>query len=251
MEVTRAMNVGILGAENSTPVTAIIAAAGVVVGALLTAVAAAYSSRMKIQEIVFTYQQKLQDSYLENARSYTRTIYVPLSIAVYQLTRSYESFRGTIDFDTGKTSSDYKEVFEKEALSFLNQFDLLVERGAAAFLTSALEQRLADFTSFLRASLTADAVLKQSIFTLAGRKLEYSSNRGAMLRATLIDTAAAAVSSLSILAPMTGLPFPQVTREVRILSAPLTSREFEQRIITEMTTLNYLIKEVTLGSHSS
>ncbi len=53
---------------------ALIATVGVVAGALLTALAAAYAARQKTREIELTYQQKLQENYLTNARQYIQGV---------------------------------------------------------------------------------------------------------------------------------------------------------------------------------
>ena len=81
---------------------ALIATVGVVAGALLTALAAAYAARQKTREIELTYQQKLQESYLTNARQYIQGVYAPLSIALTKLSNAYRVFRPYIFSDPTK-----------------------------------------------------------------------------------------------------------------------------------------------------
>lgn len=64
----------------------IVAGIAALLGALITSLASAYSSRQKIKEIEIQYQQKLLDTYLTNARSYTNTLYVPLILLLARKT---------------------------------------------------------------------------------------------------------------------------------------------------------------------
>jgi hypothetical protein len=83
---------------DGTAINALIATAGVVVGALLTALASTYTARQKTREIELAYERKLEENYLANARQYIEGVYAPLSIALTRLSDAYRVCRGQISF---------------------------------------------------------------------------------------------------------------------------------------------------------
>ena len=151
-------------------ITALIAAAGVVVGAGVTALAAAFSARQKIREVELTYEQKLRDNYLANARQYIYSVYVPIGIALGSLGDAYLAVRQQIDFKARRVAPTAQKAFEDACDSYLRVIDDLFSRGADAFLTSATELRLRSFSSFLRSSRNAKEPTVQMVFQV-GRSL--------------------------------------------------------------------------------
>src|ERR1700709_1079621 len=69
---------------------------GAAVGALAAAVANMYAANRKIKEIELSYNYKLQDGYLENARKFTGEVYVPINILLTQLSNAYNGFRSRV-----------------------------------------------------------------------------------------------------------------------------------------------------------
>jgi hypothetical protein len=53
----------------------------------------------KVREVKLAYEQRIRDTYLENARKVTGDVYIPLAIAISHLTKAYGEFRLHIDFD--------------------------------------------------------------------------------------------------------------------------------------------------------
>ncbi|MDY6839839.1 MAG: hypothetical protein SWH78_17915 [Thermodesulfobacteriota bacterium] len=134
----------------------IVAGLAALLGALITSLASAYSSRQKIKEIEIQYQQKLLDTYLTNARNYTNTLYVPLILLLGKLGDAYQQFRKDLDIDTEAVSQDSKTAFENACREFDKKLQDLFEKGADAFLTTQLEERLRSFRLFIINSLEAN-----------------------------------------------------------------------------------------------
>lgn len=135
--------------------TALIAAGGLVLGALLAAVGAIYTAKKKAQELEITYSQRLRDSYLENARSYLHSVYLPIHLALARLVVEYRQFRAHVDLESGVAEEGYREAFEAGIMLYDDALKSLLGRAAGAFLTTTLEERLESFNEFLRQSLPA------------------------------------------------------------------------------------------------
>ena len=227
-------------------ITALIAAGGVVVGAVVTALAAAFSARQKIREVELVYEQKLRDNYLTNARQYIYSVYVPIGIALGSLGDAYLAVRQHIDFKAKHVDPAAQKQFEDACDSYLQIIDDLFSRGADAFLTSATELRLRSFSSFLRSSRNAKEPSVQMVFQAASSFIPapadsvYTTHAGGKLAAKLYG------SGVSV--NIAGIGFSYSAKE--LIAAPLTSREFEKRLVEDIAKIKYLIKEVTLGTHS-
>ena len=76
-------------------ITGLIAAGSALAGAVITAIAKGYTSRQKLNELRFEYENRLKAGYLEKAREYTTGVYVPLSISLAKLGFSYQNFRAS------------------------------------------------------------------------------------------------------------------------------------------------------------
>lgn len=230
--------------NRDTGTNALIATIGVVAGAVLTSLAAAYSARQKVREIELTYRQKLRENYLANARLYTNNIYVPISIAFRKLGDGHQRFRSRKD-----TEDDFRYICSEYEKTISNLF----ERGADAFLTTELEERLRSFNNFLVASLETKEVVAKAVIkfrllnTLITTPMRVSSKASSGLRG-LRETIMSSVKFENISVGGFGLGFTYNVEE--ILAAPITSKEFERRISGDIPALKFLIKEVTLGAHS-
>jgi hypothetical protein len=226
-------------------VKALLAVAGVVVGAILAGVTNAYVARLKIREIEITYLQKLQDGYLENARKVSAEVYIPISIALTSLAASYERYRAWIDFENFTSPLSFRNDFEGECLRFLSDVADLMKRGADAYLTLDIDTLLQQFRTFLAQSLDATSVSHQFVFRGSVSALFI---RSQFQTTPLVVTA----NKVGWLPPRMRMRFlgNEIGYSEEVVSAPLASRQFETRFQNDVTTLKSLIKEVTLGSRS-
>ena len=133
-------------------ITGLIAAGAAIAGAVITAIAKGYTSRQKLNELRFEYENRLRDGYLAKAQEYTSSLYVPLSIALAKLGSAYQNFHAS----TRDNKAEFLDIFEHEVDSFLLSVSELATQGANAFLTTDLDEILQSFCSFLSASRTAE-----------------------------------------------------------------------------------------------
>jgi hypothetical protein len=232
-------------AGSSTVTTAVIAAAAVVVGALATALGSAYASSRRLLEVQMTYEQKLKDAYLGNARSYLDEVYLPLQVALTKVSKAYRIARSEIDFATGTLDAVSEGELKKACEQYLAEVDALLERAAGAFLTTALEEALAFFNQFVRDSQAATkvrrlVVVEAGLFGFAISRERYMEKQ---MRGT--------PQMLPVLVAAVPGPVRIALREKRVVQAPLTSREFEEYFVASTVRLRGLIKEVTLGAHAT
>jgi len=235
--------------DNSSSYTALIATGGVIFGAVATALASAYSAGQKVREIEVSYKLRLSEAYLSNARQYTNSVYVPLAIALSSLNDSYRRYRTSLDERTRFVQPEDETAFRESCLVYLYELSHLYARGADAFLTSSMEERLGAFNSFLETSLRTKNVINRIIIAYGFTNPFFNLPR----LSTTYQFEAQARSAKMLRVIDAGL---QVSNGVigyrrEVLGAPVNSIEFEQRIAGEMPILKYLIKEVTLGSQSS
>lgn len=235
---------------------AVIAVAGVVVGALGTFIASVFSAKQKIKEIEITYQQKLRENYLTNAREYTGKVYVPLSIALFELLVVYRRFRNAIAIELDDSTSQMEVEFREACQKYQVVYSDLFQRGAGAFLTSELEECMESFSTFLEDSLKAnqnDEPVKRMVLQyrlgmpgLGSMQAQgiIESRRGRLQR-LLTNTFGRGGTSFNFL-------YLAFTAQVpELLSAPIKSKEFEERILSDIGKIRFLIKEVTLGSQTA
>jgi hypothetical protein len=234
-------------------ITALIAALGVAAGSIITGVASAYAARQKITELEVTYNQKLRSDYLSNARLYTQTLYVPLSVTITNLMNSYFSFRAKADLQAAQAPEDAKATFRQACEEFSTEMQQFFDRGASAFLTTELEERLSSFRSFIAESLTVnELVTKMTVqydFSLYGMPFLPSSFYQLSRNVRLPSKYSRLLPRGAISASLGLIGFSY--RGSEILAAPISSRDFEERILKDLAVLKALVKEVTLGAHSS
>jgi hypothetical protein len=218
---------------------------------LATVAGNAYVARTKIKEAEVVYRQKLADSYLGTARTYTHEIYIPLNIALSRLADEYLVFRDVADLEAGTASEASLKAFQQAIEAFAETVRGLAARGADAFLTTELETRLREFTHFLGACLDADGETRKLVVqALSG--FWSSRKAGALLEAQTSSTVLPAlIQSASVITGMVpavfGLRF-RFSTEVELLSAPIASPAFAQRFNQDVLLLKAAIKLVTLGA---
>jgi hypothetical protein len=237
------MLVAISGAQ-----TTLIAAAASILVAGVTAAATTYGSRTRIREVLLTYHQKLHEEYLATARQYTESIYVPLGMALTNLSAAFRNFRDSLDPKTRAATREARIAFVGAAEVFLGEIERLTQQGADAFMTSALEEQLISFVGFLRNSLSASQV-KASIVTesrLAGLGISVG---GSSVRAVSGAFAEGLLHAGGISIGIPGVAKASYRAE-KLVEAPITSDSFERRMVEDLAALKALIKEVTLGTQT-
>lgn len=243
----------------------LIAAAGVG-GAIVTALASAYAAqqkikeaevqyKLKLEETKLIYQQKLRDNYLANARLYTNNIYIPISMALRVLSDSYSRFRSQLDIKTGQVNEEAENAFRLTCDEYNATLLNLLERGADVFITPQLDEKLSSFNNFLKTSLeVTEPIVKVKLkfgvrlsSLLLGETMSQSMSDPIVTKLQGKWARALRFGDLSF--DFFGFGFTYNAKE--ILAAPITSPEFEERIISDIPTLKYFVKEVTLGGSTT
>ena len=208
---------------------------------LATSAVAGANANLRLKTVVLTYQQRLQDSYLENARAHIGDVYLPIARALESLRCSYESYRATMGADADGHDAQAGEQMVADVDTFLGVINEQMAQEASAFLTSALEERLRSFRVFLERSKDVDEVQRAPLLT-----------RNVMLPLERINLVAPHGLIPAVLDPMSmfiwGLRAARLySRSRMLLAAPIHSGQFEQRFIEDVDEIKSLIKEITLG----
>lgn len=227
-------------------VIALVGAGATITGAVLGHISAAMQARYKLRELQLAYEQKLHENYLASARQYTQNLYVPLTLLLTRLRRAFDRFRRTFNPPRNDASHAPISEFKAAAEAFIADLDMLISRGAGAFLTAGLERRLDSFRDFLLGSLEATEPIARLVF-------HYSVGWSGMAVEHEVDSKARLESlprwgrkglTIGVLGFGVGYKLGET------LEAPLGSEEFEARIVRDLVELSSLVKEVTLGAHS-
>ncbi len=221
----------------------IIGVVGVIGGALIGGFVAAYNARLKLKEIEVNHSHQLHENYLNNAREYTGSVYVPLSMAITNLSREYLKFRKTITNESAEEI--HKDSFKEQITLFLASIDELLARGVSSFLTTELENALLSFRSFIEESFAANETISRVVVTygirLFGTSQEVSRSMKLSGKKAEFWQGKFGFSQIGISMKFKG---------DQILAAPIESEMFEEKFMQDSNLLNLLIKEVTLGSHA-
>jgi len=208
------------------------------VGAIAGAISSSFASRQKIKELEVTYRQKLDDSYLTNARQHIDSLYMPINISLSKLADKYEDYTNCrISLEQAEalehvlppedqTEMDVrrqlhakelfdlkraKEEFHTACLQHINLMDEIVNQGKDAYLIMRFEERLRSFTFFIK--LASEITTYQDMFTLMPIDSNFKKLYGSL--------------------------------------SPIGSPKFDQRFLRDINELKSSIKEVTLGMRSS
>lgn len=224
-----------------TWLTALIAALAVVLGASATAVATVVSANRKVREVEISYLQRLQESYLDNARAYTNSVYVPLAVTLTRLSASFETFR--VEIEAGDNDTDAMSTMGGAIDRFAEEIKVLQDRGAAALFTTALEEELERFISFVTNSRTAASTVRKAVVRIRflGYEIAQEISTPWLIRQFRFMEQ---ISLPVIIGPKTYVERNQV------LAAALASRDFEAEFAVGLNALRQLIKEVTLGAQA-
>lgn len=232
--------------KGGTPawVTPVIAAGAAIAAALVTALSAAYVARRKVAELELTNSFDLSKQYLESARNYTQSVYLPLSIDVYKLHDSFLAYKAS-GKPAGRSSSggpySIRETFENDCQLFVGETRTRFHQGAGAVLTIRLDKDVTSFVSFLQESLN----IKEVVETKSPNKIIKIAGRVALTATSIIVPAigiAAGVSTAALLSFGSETP-----AEQKVTAAPITSDKFEEQFDAFITSIKFGIKQVTLG----
>lgn len=218
-------------------INAIIAAIAAIAGGAIAGIASFVNTRHKLKELEVTASQKLRENYLQNAREYTKAIYVPLPLSISKLSDAYSAFQ------RNSSITGISDTFRQAIDEFRNEIQQLRDRGAEAFLTNELEDRLRSFHEFLGASRDSTTLIRKA-------EIEFRIGLGGLAWADSTTVALSGRSAIWWRSPkmslsMLGLG---VTYEATVVqSAPLDTIEFSTRFTADAGEIRYLIKEVTLG----
>lgn len=222
-----------------TWLTPVIAAGAAILAAAVTAAASAYAARRKVAELALSNSFDLAKRYLESARNYTQTVYLPLAASVYKLYNEFLTFTAA-DPQEPRASELAESKFISECRAFIYDTDKLFRSGAGAVLTSRLDESLTFFVSFLRESLTTERVIKTSFI------LRNLLKTGRSLLAAIMPVVGIGSPVLSALI---GVGDIQSRSTYEIAAAPVTSDEFEKQFMIYIDTIKAGIREVTLGGY--
>lgn len=218
-------------------ITTGIAAVAAVAGAAIAALASYLNTRHKIRELEHAASQRMRENYLQNAREYSKAIYIPLALMISSLSDAYESFQRS-PVASGPLDS-FREAIDK----FEREVKLLRDHGAEAFLTNELEDRLRSFTEFLRASRDATTIARRAEI---GFRIGFGGMAwGETNAVSLVGNAATWWRSPKMSLSLPGIGF---TYEAIVIQfAPPGTKEFALRFTADSGAIRFLIKEVTLG----
>jgi hypothetical protein len=241
----------IAASQGSTPawVTPVIAGGAAIAAAIVTALSGAYVARRKVSELQLSNSFELAKQYLESARSYTQSVYLPLAVEVYNLQDAFLTYKasgqssGRSERDDPQSPGDPqppREQFENACWLFIGAVSTLFRNGAGAVLTIRLDEDVTGVISFLRESISAERSIKTrswpEIFTRSF------------------------LTGFALVLPLTGLssviPTKQLIEfgigsgvEYEFSAAPIFSADFEKQFSFYMRAISSGIKQVTLGGY--
>lgn len=226
----------------ATWVTALIAALGVVLGATATGVASVIAANRKVREVELVYMQRLRENYLENARAYTQSIYMPLATSLTLLAASFAKFQSELAL--APNSPTVVTHFYDTVGLFIQEVRDLQERGAGAFLTTALETELENLIAFLEESREAVKTKKRATVAMSyfGVSIQTELNSEIAIREANL---------MSSFRYLPGWFFPRVQMmQNRVVAAAPQSDDFGREIALSIGRVRVLVKEVTLGAQA-
>lgn len=120
--------------SNGAPtwLTPVIAAGAAILAAAFTAAASAYVARRKVAELQLSNSFDLAKRYLESARNYTQTVYLPLAASAYELYNEFLTFTAADPKDP-HASAIAENRFIDECQSFISDSNMLFRSGAGRF----------------------------------------------------------------------------------------------------------------------
>ncbi len=236
---------------------------GLVAGVIGTVGVAFLTNKWKMHQILIENEHSRRIDYLNQARAHADTLYVPLNIEISDLLFEYEAFcekdkinaknKSTNNPNTYNNSlsvngaNDDLDIFKKHCEDFCKSTAELYKSGADAYFTPELEDVLTEFIKFLVWSAASDKLVRRIVFVSRIRQSGIIVLRRARRREIFIEGWWAEwLRGTQIRLKILG--FALIFDSLRLISAPIRSKQFDRRIRDDTKTLKSLIKEVTLGA---
>ena len=165
-----------------------------------------------------------------------------------ELRLAYDNFLRNLDENRNpdsKTDNDFRAAID----DYLATVHDMIQSGADAFLTTALDEHLRSFNGFLAASCNAAEPERRISFgyslALPG---SISMSKDGKITKVVKGKTASMFNLGKISFGVVGLGFTYESEE--LIAAPINSADFEQQILADIPALKLFVKEVTLGAQS-
>lgn len=241
--------------------TALIGLGGVIFGAFAAVSASYFQSKSKLQELEIQYEHNLKNKYLENARNHIMDLYMPLNIAISKVYHSYIEFRDLSRIHNNEMVTTVKAAYEnfKECFSrYENEINSLRKEGLDSYLIFDLEEKITYFKNLISNSLNSTAVQTEKEILVTNFPMDFEMNTPFMKAKFLGQTKKRSFDRMvhkKVSVSLSPLAFFGLNYEIefakKILSAPLSSKEFESQFIEYYASIKSGIKTVTLGKEKT
>lgn len=237
--------------------TLLIGLGGAIVGGALSLLGAYLKGRAEIAKVRMEYDLNRNDRYLENARLRINDLYIPLYRLVSQLYNCYLELRD-ISAAKGGELGEIGEVALEKLRGAYTRFDAAyvswIHSGATSYFVYDLEEKCVLLRNLIRGSLAEPSVhvvreilvsLSTPIYTARWR-IPFFSKQRFIEQADVSKSKSSFDIELPLITRFSLLGFGTAFRK-QILSAPVTSREFEGQFIQYIIRIKETVREVILG----
>jgi hypothetical protein len=246
---------------NVSTTTALIGFAGVIFGAVAAFSASYFQSKSKLEELAIQYEYNLKNKYLENARNHIIDLYIPLNIAISKVYYSYIEFRDLSRIHNNEMVTTVKAAYENFKVcfnSYENAINSLRNDGLDSYLIFDLEEKILYFKNLISNSLNSTAIQIEKEILVTNFPMDFEMNTPFMKVKFFSQTKKRSFDRMvhkkvSVrLSPLAlfGLNY-EIEFAKKILSAPLSSKEFESQFIEYYASIKSGIKTVTLGKEKT
>ncbi|MGD9677361.1 MAG: hypothetical protein AB7V16_03195 [Vulcanibacillus sp.] len=214
------------------------------IGAFVTFIVTFVNFRIKKYELQFTYNKKLEDKYMENARKYVKEVYLP----IFKVINNVEKLIDEKDFS--------KERIKLIEDSLREHIHTLNDTGFTAYLTDNVEIELNQFIKFLNNSRITDDLSYGIYFQYnvlgnsVNQYIEVNSeqlkdSKKILRRHRFLIRMYKFITGINIIfIPNRFMEFGQ---QIVLNSAPLDSEDFRFQIKKYILNIKEKIRQITLG----
>ena len=234
---------------------------GAIIGSILSLLGAYVSGRFEIRKITLTYEQRRNDAYIENARSYESDLYVPLYRLVSAMYSCFLEFRDLYALQGGRVSDVGNAALERLRQThreFESTYQSWQDNGLTVYLIYDLEEKCVLLKNLLARSLSESAiqVQREILVTVSTPVTSFSWPLSLFQKHRFVkraDTSGAKVLPKAVVEPKIGFSVvvgwlrSEVSFRRQVLSAPLVSSDFERQFMEYVTVIKDTVREVTLG----
>ncbi len=249
---------------NQTILVTLIGTAGLVIGAILSFVASAFSARQKIRELELTYRQKLDENISTNARLHLDDLYIPLNAGLTKLENNYDelmaTYHGTPD-RPGQIMAEQVSLMDKfhqDCKEFIEQISELYNRGVDAYLSTKIDNQLRTFVWFIQQSLEKEGwILRQEDSDIAMHRYLDKKDSAAYVKKSKKKEREANLLlqlSLNLMAQdqqemdKNGISRRAIEEKIHYIPSLPQSKAYRKQLKYGIYKLKFLIKEVTIGT---